>query len=312
MSYAIMRFAKRKRGSINSMEAHNERKKEKYKSNPDIEVNRSNDNYHIVQPHHKYYAEIMYRVEQAECKVRKDSVLMVETLITASPEFMHALPAEEQREYFERAVAFIKQEVGEKNVFAATIHMDEKTPHMHICFTPITEDNRLSAKRVLGNQQKLSEWQSKFHCHMSGRWTELERGVSAMESHRKHIPVWLYKKAQRMDREAEDIKQALADINAFNAGKKRDAALTSLVEWLPEAQKFTAQVKNTQGYIAQLEGNNLALQGKLQGKNEKYEDLLTEAVYLKHTVKCQQRLLDKVPKNVLEQIENSKFKVRER
>lgn len=36
MPYAIMRFAKRKRGTINSMEAHNERKKEEYKSNPDI------------------------------------------------------------------------------------------------------------------------------------------------------------------------------------------------------------------------------------------------------------------------------------
>lgn len=109
--------------------------------------------------------------------------------------------------------------------------MDEKTPHMHICFTPITVEGKLSAKTVLGNQQKLSEWQTRFHEHMSARWSQLERGVSAMETHRKHIPVWLYKKAQRMDLEFDKVKQALADINILNAGKKRNEAM-SILMWL--------------------------------------------------------------------------------
>ena len=207
MPYAIMRFAKRKRGAIHSMEAHNERKKEAYKSNPDIQIDRSNDNYHLIQPQQKYYAEIMSRIERVQCKVRSDSVLMVDALITASPDFMASLPAGEQREFFERATQFIQREVGEDNVFAATVHMDEKTPHMHICFVPITPEGKLSAKTVLGNQVKLSEWQTKFHEHMSESWNELERGVSAMETHRKHIPVWLYKKAQRMDMEFDKVRR---------------------------------------------------------------------------------------------------------
>ena len=160
MPYAIMRFAKRKRGSINSMEAHNERKKERYESNPDIDMEKTVDNYHLIQPQHKYYAEIMNRIEEAKCRTRKDSVLIVETLITASPEFITPLSVKEQREYFERALAFLKDEVGEDNVFAATVHMDEKNPHMHACFVPITPDKRLSAKVILGNQKKLYEWQT--------------------------------------------------------------------------------------------------------------------------------------------------------
>jgi hypothetical protein len=102
MPYAIMRFAKRKRGSINSMEAHNERRKEQYKSNPDIDTAKSADNYHLIQPQHRYFAEIMSRVEAAKCRVRKDSVLMIEALITASPEFMSVRPVAEQREYLSR------------------------------------------------------------------------------------------------------------------------------------------------------------------------------------------------------------------
>lgn len=306
MPCAIMRFAKRKKGSIGSIEAHNERKKEQYKSNPDIDATRTVDNYHLVQPQDKYYAEVMRRVEAAKCRTRKDSVLIVETLITASPEFMSALPLNEQHEYFERALRFIKYEVGADNVFAATVHMDEKNPHMHICFVPITPEKRLSAKMILGNQKKLSEWQTKYHEHMLERWNELERGVSAMESHRKHIPVWQYKKAQRLDKQAGRIKTALEDINAFNAGKKRDEALEALADWLPQAERFMALAKNTQNYIDQLSDANSVLARKLQEREERFSELSMEAVHMRHMLKSQKRLIESIPPEVLKEIKQRK------
>lgn len=306
MPYAIMRFAKRKRGSINSMEAHNERQKEQYKSNPDIDTVKSAENYHLIQSQYKYYAEIMGRVESAKCRLRKDSVLMLEALITASPEFMTARPPAEQREYFEHALAFIQNEMGEENVFAATVHMDERNPHMHVCMVPLTPDKRLSAKTIMGNQKKLSEWQTKFHEHMSARWNELERGASAMETHRKHIPVWLYKKAQHLDQQAEKIKQSMEDITVFNAGKKREEALKALSLWLPEAERFTAQVKGTQDYINQLVDTSSTLARKLSEKEERYTELSMEAAYMRHSLKSQQRLLDRIPREVMEELKRGK------
>ena len=50
MPYAILRFQKRKAGSVAACERHNERKKEAYKSNPDIDMERSKNNYHLVPP----------------------------------------------------------------------------------------------------------------------------------------------------------------------------------------------------------------------------------------------------------------------
>ena len=306
MPYAIMRFAKRKRGSINSMEAHNERKKEQYKSNPDIDPTRTAENYHLIQPQHKYYAEIMQRVETVKCRVRKDSVLMIETLVTASPEFISILTENEEREYFERALAFIREEVGEDKVFTATVHMDERNPHMHICFVPITPDKRLSAKTIIGNQKKLSEWQTKFHEHMSQRWNVLERGVSAMETHRKHIPVWQFKKAQRLDKQAEKIKHLMGDINAFNVGKKREEAIEALEVWLPQAEKFLAQTKSSQEYIEQLTDMNSELTKELMSKDERYSELSMEAAYMRYTLDSQQKLIDTIPKEVLEEIKHRK------
>ncbi len=280
--------------------------KEQYKSNPDIDTVKTTDNYHLIQPQYRYYAEIMKRVEAAKCRVRKDSVLMIEALITASPEFMAVRPAAEQREYFERALAFVRKEMGEENVFTATVHMDERNPHMHVCMVPLTPEKRLSAKTIMGNQKKLSEWQTKFHEHMSARWNELERGASAMETHRKHIPVLLYKKAQRLDKQAEKIKQSLEDITMFNAGKKRDEALKALVTWLPEAERFTAQVKGTQDYINQLVDTSSMLYQKLSEKEERYTELSIEAAYMRRSLKAQQRLLDKIPKEVMVEIQRAK------
>ena len=152
MPYAILRFQKRKAGGVAACERHNERKKEAYKSNPDIDMERSKNNYHLVAPpKYTYKKEINRKVAEAGCRTRKDSVMMVETLITASPEFMNQLPPEEQKAYFTMALDFISERVGEQNILSAVVHMDERTPHMHLCFVPITPDNKLSAKTILGN-----------------------------------------------------------------------------------------------------------------------------------------------------------------
>lgn len=45
--YAILRFAKYKGPEIGNIEAHNERTKEKYASNPDVDISRSQYNFHL-------------------------------------------------------------------------------------------------------------------------------------------------------------------------------------------------------------------------------------------------------------------------
>ena len=87
MPCAIMRFEKRKGGPASAIEKHHERKKERYASNPDVDTDRSHLNYHLIQPQHKYYAEIQSRIERAQrenpkCKVRKDSVKFIDTIVT--------------------------------------------------------------------------------------------------------------------------------------------------------------------------------------------------------------------------------------
>ena len=166
--YAILRFSKYKGPEISRIEAHNERTKEKYASNPDVDTSRSHLNFHLVTPRWSYEQEIRHRIQMAGCRVRKDSVKFVDTLVTVSPEFAKAHEVE-MPEYFRRAFDFLKERVGEENIISAVVHMDEKTPHMHLCFVPLTRDKRLSAKEILGNKKSMIRWQDDFYACMAER-----------------------------------------------------------------------------------------------------------------------------------------------
>jgi len=185
---------KHKGGATGAIEKHHERGKEAYKSNPDIDINRSKENFHIKVPQGKYHHEVQRRIEDAKCRTRKDSVRMIDTLVAATPEFMRALPAEKQREFFQHAYDFMRDKIGEENIFAAVVYMDEKTPHMHLCFVPLTKDKWLSAKEILGNRAAMHRWQNEFYAHMATRWPMLERGEPAIETQREHQPVQQFKR----------------------------------------------------------------------------------------------------------------------
>ena len=132
--YAIMRFAKYKGPEISGIEAHNERTKEKYASNPDVDTSRSHLNFHLIEPQGKYRAEAEKQIAAAGCRTRTDSVRLVEMLVTASPEFFKDKKREEIRTFFQTALDFIKQKQNPDTIISAVVHMDEKTPHMHLSY----------------------------------------------------------------------------------------------------------------------------------------------------------------------------------
>lgn len=258
--HAILRFEKHKGNPARPLEAHHERQKEQYASNPDIDTSRSRYNFHIVKPEGRYYHFIQNRIEQAGCRTRKDSTRFVDTLITASPEFFKGKSPRETAAFFQRAADFLIQRVGRDNIVSAVVHMDERTPHMHLTFVPLTEDNRLSAKEILGNRASLSRWQDDFYAYMVEKYPELECGESAFQTGRKHIPTRLFKQAVSLSKQARAIEMALDGINPINAGKKKEEALTLLKKWFPQMENFSGQLKKYRVTIDDLIAENKKLE----------------------------------------------------
>ncbi|WP_242483035.1 MobV family relaxase [Pseudomonas sp. TH10] len=117
-------------------------------------------------------------------KRRKDAVLAIEYLVTASPEDFkrHGGRLDDTGDgYFADALKWLQAKHGRMNVISATIHLDESTPHMIAYVVPMTADKRLSCRDFLGGPEKLRAMQTDFHAKI-GAPRCLERGVEGSKA----------------------------------------------------------------------------------------------------------------------------------
>ncbi len=300
--YAILRFAKYKGPEIGHIESHNERTKEKYASNPDVDTARSHLNFHLVMPQCKYRAEAEKQIAEAGCRTRSDSVRVVEALMTASPEFFKGKKKGEIKAYFQEALDFIREHQDPKTIISAVVHMDEKTPHMHLCFVPLTADKRLSAKEIVGNKKKLTQWQDRFWEHMVKKYPDLERGESASETGRDHIPPRLFKEAVHLNRMKEQILKLMTDTNLLNKKSKMEELEALLDKYVPATEALRTKLRKYDKAYKALSDENSALEAELQtAKDDSKEKIAARLKYGKTEQElCElHALIDNIPPEIV-------------
>ena len=303
--YAILRFAKYKGPTISRIEAHNERTKEFYASNPDIKTELSKHNFHLVHPKGKYRAEADGLIRETGCKARKDSVRMVETLITASPEFFAGKKPKEVKEFFEHALEFLKTKQATETIVSAVVHVDEKTPHMHLCFVPITADGRLSAKDIVGNKKKLTQWQDEYWAYMVKKYPDLERGESASETGRTHLPPRIFKQATKMHRLEQKLRELLTSINPMNAKRVREEILKILDDYIPGVAELITKTKALKKSEKELLGEIAVLKKEANASKPSVQRLLDlerkvhEQEELQRTIASLQQTLTAIPPEII-------------
>ena len=248
-AYVIMRTEKRKLSSLGKIDAHHERRKEEYRSNPDIDPSRSHLNYHIIRPEKSYRALALERIQTVGARKRKDSVILQDTLVTATPEWILAKPPNEQAAFFDCAFEFFENEFGRENIISAVVHLDEKTPHMHLCFVPITKDGRLSSKEVIGGPNGLVRLQDRFYEHMHQRYPDLDRGISKKITKREHIPTYVFKNADELIAHRQVIAGAIHVLKGPANEKEKASALETLSRYAPKMQNVENEIRTTERFL---------------------------------------------------------------
>ena len=309
-NYAIMRMEKRKLGAVTHICNHHERRKEKYKSNPDIDAERTHLNYHLCKPEKTYRPLVLERIEESGAKRRSNSIVLQDCLATATPEWINMLSYEEQQEFFHHAYQYFVKTFGEENIISAVVHMDEANPHMHICFVPITKDNRLSSKDLIGGPKGLVKHQDDFYTHMAERFPDLSIGISSKITHRKHIPTEFYKNADMLFSHYEEIVNAVNNIGLVNNAKKKAETLELIGRYAPKMAQMKSQLQMTDKYIANLEEGLKQMDEVLDRKNDTIYDQKEEINQLKEKVwelnqvqRKLQKVIEKIPPKVMEQLQ---------
>ena len=316
--YAIMRFAKYKGPEITNIEAHNERRKENYASNPDIDLSRSKYNFHLIEPSGRYRAEAERQTSAAGCRTRKDSIRVVEVLFTATPDFFKEKNRAEVKAFFTEALYFFEKQQAKETILSAVVHMDEKTPHMHLSFVPLTADGRLSAKDIVGNKKKLTWWQDKFWEHMVQKYPDLERGESASQTGRDHIPPRIFKEMTRLNKQRQKLDELLTGIGPLNS-KKRAAEISKLLDgYIPAVEKMHTQLKKYNVAFTETATENKRLKKKAAELEQSLEaatktSVLKELrdVQLKRDYEDALALLERIPSEVLDEFRKPKAARRE-
>ena len=303
--HAILRFAKYKGPTVSRIEAHNERTKETYASNPDIKTELSKHNFHPVTPDGKYRDISNRIIREAGCRVRKDSVTAVEVLITASPEFFAKKSRKEIREFFDYAVEFMKSKQNPDTYISAVVHVDEKTPHMHLCFVPITADGRLSAKEIIGNKKRLTQWQDEFWSYMVKKYPDFERGESASLTGRTHIPPRLFKEAARLTRLKDKLMALISEMNALNAKTKSKEIAALLGEYIPGVEELMTKLKKTSLAVREMRSEIADLKKQVNSSKTstlrqlELEKKVQELDDLQHMVEALQHTMDAIPAEII-------------
>lgn len=214
--YAILRIEKRSdRGAIRRSNRHNHR----------IGPQKANINPNGPRPRllagvPDAPAELVRRTPR---KRRKDAVLAIEFVVTASPEWFAKATPEEYAQWIEKNSTWLQQELG-ANFVQAVLHEDEKTPHIH-CYASCLVDGSLNFAKMYGSPSKLVKLQDRYALAM--KQFGLKRGEKGSKATHEDIR-GMGKEIDRLKSALNEAKEALEPLSKHVGGLEGLKALQRL------------------------------------------------------------------------------------
>jgi hypothetical protein len=219
MSYAIVRNEKLTRAEINGKCTHNDRKAKNH-SNKDIDSSRTHLNYYLKKNDLTYTKEFDKYLKETKIQahLRNNSIVMCQMIFTSDQAFFDRIGEQETKRYFDECYKFIcnYKNLGEQNVIAAVVHLDEGAPHLHLMFVPVvhTKDkegkdiDKICARDFWKGRNSYRKLQDAYFNHVKSKGFDLERGMFVEDTGRKHYTIEEYKKITNY----ENTKKVLNDI----------------------------------------------------------------------------------------------------
>lgn len=233
--FCIMRTEKRKKSDLSGIQKENTRTATEYNN----KVSPGMDIFNVtLKESNDWLQDINNEIKAAGAKARSNSVLALDTIYTASPQFFQERTNAENDKFFQDCLKFHNEHFG--HIISAVVHYDETTPHLHIISVPLTQDGRLSARDVIGNKAKMSKTQDAFF-EQVGKGYGLERGIHMDGQEKKqHISA--------QEHELREIKQEIA------RGQERLEAVEHSEETArTRAQKYRQTAAELQKQVEQLQ-----------------------------------------------------------
>ena len=263
-----------------------------------------------------------------------NNVVADELMFTASNDFFKDMTREDIKRWSDVCMEFVYNDLGYKKeqVLHSTIHLDEKTPHIHCVVVPLIKkfDKRtnserftISKKQYIRDKIHLSELQDKYHARLVSNGFDLERGIKG--SDRKHIKIKEYKQInKKLERDLnvrnESLDNALNEFeekmkttkntlidkeyvkvkkDTFDSMKKVINETKKVMELEPKIDKVFKDINNYSNSYNTLTKDNQKYQKEISSLKEKNKKLEQENRNLKSYIQIILESLKKFFKNLL-------------
>ena len=235
-------------------------------------------------------------------KLRDDTVVMCATVIKPPAEMMSKLTVEQQRQLLQDSLDIFKGFVGEDNIKAAAFHFDERVPHLHIFWEPMTDKHRICAKekhnlkffgklnREMPKCLREKGWYMVDDCQAYDKIEEelkrLEMGEEAYKEYRKAQRANRGKDSRQFKHEVElkiaQEKQLLSHTQRVRESEERATRLAHQQRLTEEKQSVALQtdISDKQQTLADLKDNieqDYSMYKKLKKTAKKYYDIAVTA-----------------------------------
>ena len=217
MSFAVLRYGKLKSfAKIAATQGHNLRERPTPNADPQAKV---------LIIHGTGDIEGRVRAEVAKCTKppRKDAVLAVETVLSASPEYFRPgdpLAAgkydhERMKAWTLASLDWLKQRHG-SNLVSVVLHLDEVTPHLQAIIVPLDHKAdgtvSLNAKELIGGPARLRADQSGYAQSLAHLGISRGRPKAETAATHTNIKDWYEKAPKDAEKAVNSAKNEVKDL----------------------------------------------------------------------------------------------------
>lgn len=297
--FCIMRTEKRKRTDLSGIQKENTRTATEYNNKVAPGMNIFNV---TLKESSNWLQDINKEIQAAGAKTRANSVLALDTIYTASSEFFQGKTNKENDAFFRDCLRFHEERFG--HIVSAVIHYDETTPHLHVISVPLTPDNRLSARDVIGNKAKMSKTQDSFF-EQVGKSYGLKRGIHMDgQEKRQHISA--------QEHELREIKQAIAkgkeELEAIEhseetARTRAQTARQTATELQKEVEQLQAERVEQYNSLKMMSASKMDRRKELRALDDTLQEKKDEFEAIRKDVETVKAFLSEAQQNRLAEID---------
>lgn len=132
--------------------------------------------------------------------LRKNAVVAVEAVLSFSTEMTGKI---DPTEWSAKSLDWVAAEFGEENLLEVSLHLDEKTPHLHVLFVPRDSRGKWNWRGICDGRVGMRNLQTRYAEAMKP--FGLRRGEPKIG--RDHVPPAIQREIERLKEEVEKTKE---------------------------------------------------------------------------------------------------------